>query len=239
MAEIFRAGIESISKGQLEAAASLGLSRAKVARLIVLPQALRVVIPPLGNEMIAMIKDTSLLSILSVRDITQRMREFQASSFLPFAPFNTAAISLRYDKKQALLDKPNTPKKANVIGAGKLLTDGYAHGTVLLDLSASSISTGTKVGGAASTSSRPAIMVDSCRDLWLVSSVETTISAGNGGNKSIHVEHQGAGAIHDVNGNRIGTRAIGDFKTSGNFADFGPMHRAGQPFNADAYLQAR
>ena len=92
MAEIFRAGIESISKGQLEAAASLGLSRAKGARLIVLPQALRVVIPPLGNEMIAMIKDTSLLSILSVRDITQRMREFQASSFLPFAPFNTAAI---------------------------------------------------------------------------------------------------------------------------------------------------
>jgi polar amino acid transport system permease protein len=92
MAEIFRAGIESISRGQLEAAASLGLSRAKIARLIVLPQALRVVIPPLGNEMIAMIKDTSLLSILSVRDITQRMREFQASSFLPFAPFNTAAI---------------------------------------------------------------------------------------------------------------------------------------------------
>lgn len=92
MAEIFRAGIESVPRGQLEAAASLGLTRMKIARLIVLPQALRVIIPPLGNELIAMIKDTSLLSILSVRDITQRMREFQASSFLPFAPFNTAAI---------------------------------------------------------------------------------------------------------------------------------------------------
>lgn len=92
MAEIFRSGIEAIPKGQLEAGSSLGLSRWHTARLIVLPQALRIVTPPLGNEFIAMIKDTSLLSILSVRDMTQRMREFQAASFLPFAPFNTAAI---------------------------------------------------------------------------------------------------------------------------------------------------
>lgn len=92
MAEIFRAGIEAIPKGQVEAAHSMGMSRWKTARFVVLPQALRLVIPPLGNEFVAMIKDTSLLSILSVRDVTQRMREFQASSFLPFAPFNTAAI---------------------------------------------------------------------------------------------------------------------------------------------------
>jgi len=92
MAEIFRSGIEAIPKGQLEAGSSLGLSRWQTARLIVLPQALRIVTPPLGNEFIAMIKDTSLLSILSVRDMTQRMREFQAASFLPFAPFNAAAI---------------------------------------------------------------------------------------------------------------------------------------------------
>ena len=58
---------------------------------MILPQAIRIVIPPLGNEFIAMLKDTSLLSILSVRDVTQRMREFQSSSFLPFEPFNTAA----------------------------------------------------------------------------------------------------------------------------------------------------
>ncbi|WP_170333491.1 amino acid ABC transporter permease [Ruegeria arenilitoris] len=92
MAEIFRSGIEAIPRGQLEAGSSLGLSRWQTARLIILPQALRIVTPPLGNEFIAMIKDTSLLSILSVRDMTQRMREFQAASFLPFAPFNTAAI---------------------------------------------------------------------------------------------------------------------------------------------------
>ena len=92
MAEIFRSGIEAIPAGQIEAGKSLGLSRWKTARLIILPQAFRIVIPPLGNEFIAMIKDTSLLSILSVRDVTQRMREFQAASFLPFAPYNTAAI---------------------------------------------------------------------------------------------------------------------------------------------------
>ncbi|WP_208978392.1 ABC transporter permease subunit [Pseudovibrio denitrificans] len=80
------------SQRQIEAARSLGLSRWQVARFVVLPQALSIVIPPLGNEFIAMLKDTSLLSILSVRDVTQRMREFQASSFLPFAPFNSAAI---------------------------------------------------------------------------------------------------------------------------------------------------
>ena len=92
MAEIFRSGIEAVPGGQVEAGKSLGLSRWKSARLIILPQALRIVVPPLGNEFIAMIKDTSLLSILSVRDVTQRMREFQSASFLPFAPFNTAAI---------------------------------------------------------------------------------------------------------------------------------------------------
>lgn len=92
MAEIFRAGINAVPTGQIEAARSLGLNRWHVARFVVLPQALKIVIPPLGNEFIAMLKDTSLLSILSVRDITQRMREFQAASFLPFAPFNSAAI---------------------------------------------------------------------------------------------------------------------------------------------------
>ena len=92
LAEIFRAGIEAVPQGQIEAARSLGLNNYKVARLVVLPQALKIVIPPLGNEFIAILKDTSLLSILSVRDVTQRMREFQSASFLPFAPFNSAAI---------------------------------------------------------------------------------------------------------------------------------------------------
>ncbi|MBB3317792.1 polar amino acid transport system permease protein [Rhizobium sp. BK181] len=92
LAEIFRSGINAVPVGQLEAAKSIGLNRWQTARLVILPQALRIVIPPLGNELIAILKDTSLLSILSIRDITQRMREFQSASFLPFAPYNSAAI---------------------------------------------------------------------------------------------------------------------------------------------------
>lgn len=92
MAEIFRAGIEAVPRGQVEAARSLGLTAGQTARYVVLPQALRIVVPPLGNEFIAMLKDTALLSILSVRDITQRAREFQAGSFLTFPPYNTVAI---------------------------------------------------------------------------------------------------------------------------------------------------
>ncbi|MEK1891031.1 MAG: amino acid ABC transporter permease [Phyllobacterium sp.] len=92
LAEIFRSGINAIPAGQIEAARSIGLNRLQTARLVVLPQAFRIIIPPLGNELIAILKDTSLLSILSIRDITQRMREFQSASFLPFAPYNSAAI---------------------------------------------------------------------------------------------------------------------------------------------------
>ncbi|MFO7544937.1 MAG: amino acid ABC transporter permease [Trueperaceae bacterium] len=92
MAEIFRAGIEAIPKGQVEASRSLGLTTWQTARFVVLPQALRIVVPPLGNEFIAMLKDTSLLSVLSIRDITQRAREFQAANFEVFPPFNTVAL---------------------------------------------------------------------------------------------------------------------------------------------------
>ena len=92
MAEIFRAGIEAVPKGQVEAARTLGLREHQVARLIIVPQAIAIVLPALGNEFIAMLKDTSLLSILSIRDLTQRMKEFQAQSFLAFEPFNSAAL---------------------------------------------------------------------------------------------------------------------------------------------------
>ena len=92
MAEIFRAGIEAIPKGQIEAARTLGLREFHVARFVIVPQAVAIVLPALGNEFIAMLKDTSLVSILSIRDLTQRMREFQAQSFLVFEPFNSAAL---------------------------------------------------------------------------------------------------------------------------------------------------
>tara|TARA_Y100001001_G_C7951915_1_gene289325 strand:- start:193 stop:1020 length:828 start_codon:yes stop_codon:yes gene_type:complete len=81
MAEIFRGGIQSIPPGQTEAGRSLGLNRRQTMNSVVLPQAMRAIIPPLGNDFIAILKDTSLLSVLGALEITQRARQFSASTF--------------------------------------------------------------------------------------------------------------------------------------------------------------
>jgi polar amino acid transport system permease protein len=81
MAEIFRAGIESIPRGQSEAARSLGMTAAQSMRHIILPQAIRNIMPALGNDFIATLKDSSLLSVLAVREITQMSRLYAGSSF--------------------------------------------------------------------------------------------------------------------------------------------------------------
>lgn len=80
-AEIFRAGIESIGRGQMEAARSQGLSYAQAMRYIILPQAVRNVLPALGNDFVSMLKDSSLVSVLAVRDVTQIARLFAGRSF--------------------------------------------------------------------------------------------------------------------------------------------------------------
>ncbi len=81
LAEIFRAGIQSIGVGQMEAARSLGMSYPQAMRHIILPQAVRNVLPALGNDFVAMVKDTSLVSLLAVRDITQMSRLYAGTSF--------------------------------------------------------------------------------------------------------------------------------------------------------------
>lgn len=81
LAEIFRAGIESIGKGQMEAARSLGMSYAQAMRYVILPQAIRNVLPALGNDFVAMVKDSSLVSVLAVRDITQVARLYAGRTF--------------------------------------------------------------------------------------------------------------------------------------------------------------
>lgn len=81
LAEIFRAGIESIGKGQMEAARSQGMSYVQAMRYIILPQAIRNVLPALGNDFISMLKDSSLVSVLAVRDITQVTKLYTAQSF--------------------------------------------------------------------------------------------------------------------------------------------------------------
>ena len=74
-AEIFRAGIQAIPKGQTEAARSLGMSHGQAMRYIILPQAVKLVVPPLTNEFIAMIKDTSLMSVISVPELLFTAKE--------------------------------------------------------------------------------------------------------------------------------------------------------------------
>lgn len=81
LAEIFRAGIESIPRGQMEAARSLGMTHVQAMRHTILPQAIRNVLPALGNDFIAMLKDSSLVSVLAVRDLTQVARLYASSSF--------------------------------------------------------------------------------------------------------------------------------------------------------------
>jgi polar amino acid transport system permease protein len=81
VAEIVRAGIEAVPRGQVEAAEALGLNRWRRMRHVVLPQAIRTVLPPLGNDLVAMVKDSSLVSVLGVADITQMGKVFAAGSF--------------------------------------------------------------------------------------------------------------------------------------------------------------
>ncbi len=92
--EIFRAGIESIGKGQMEAARATGLTYAQAMRHVVLPQAVRVVLPPLTNEFVAMLKDTSLVSTLAVAELLRIGREMQAWKTNTFSPF--AGVALIY-----------------------------------------------------------------------------------------------------------------------------------------------
>jgi polar amino acid transport system permease protein len=81
LAEVFRAGVESIPPGQTEAARSLGMTHVQAMRDIILPQAVRNVLPALGNDFIAMLKDSSLLSVLAVRELTQQARLYAGSTF--------------------------------------------------------------------------------------------------------------------------------------------------------------
>jgi polar amino acid transport system permease protein len=90
--EIFRAGIQSIEKGQMEASRALGMSYFQAMRHIILPQAIRRVLPALGNDFVAMLKDSSLVSVLGVEDITQITKLYAASTFLFFQAYSILAF---------------------------------------------------------------------------------------------------------------------------------------------------
>jgi len=92
MGEIFRAGIQSIPRGQMEAARSLGMTHAQAMAHIIIPQAFKVVLPPIGNEFIALLKDSSLVSILAVSDLLRRGREFASETFSYFETYTVIAL---------------------------------------------------------------------------------------------------------------------------------------------------
>ncbi|MGI9357028.1 MAG: amino acid ABC transporter permease, partial [Rhizobiaceae bacterium] len=92
ISEVFRAGIQAVDEGQLEAAKALGLSGWQRFRFIVMPQAIRTILPPLGNDFIAMVKDSSLVSVLGVADITQMGKVYAAGSFRFFETYTIVAF---------------------------------------------------------------------------------------------------------------------------------------------------
>jgi polar amino acid transport system permease protein len=91
-AEVFRAGIQSIGKGQMEAAKSLGMTYLQSMRYVILPQAIRRVLPPLGNDFIAMLKDSALLTVVAIPELTQLSRLRRASTFQIIETFNVVAF---------------------------------------------------------------------------------------------------------------------------------------------------
>jgi polar amino acid transport system permease protein len=92
MSETFRAGIQSIEKGQIEASRALGLSYIKTMQHVVLPQALRRILPPLGNDLVSMIKDSALVSAIGLRDITQVAKVQSGSNYQYTETYGTAAV---------------------------------------------------------------------------------------------------------------------------------------------------
>lgn len=92
MSEIYRAGIQSIPKGQMEAARSQGMGYFQAMRYIIIPQAIRVILPPVGNEFIALLKDSSLVSAVAVADLSRRGREFTSATFIPIETWMMVAL---------------------------------------------------------------------------------------------------------------------------------------------------
>lgn len=93
LSEIFRAGLDSVGPGQREAARSLGMTQWQIMRFIVLPQAIRNILPALGNDFIAMLKESSLVSIVGVKDITRAGQTYAAATFTFFQAFNLVAVT--------------------------------------------------------------------------------------------------------------------------------------------------
>ena len=91
-AEVFRAGIQSVPKGQIEAAKSLGLSWAQQMRLVVLPQAIKVILPALGNQFVYVLKMSSLVSVIGLQELTRRANELNVSEYRPLEIYTLLVV---------------------------------------------------------------------------------------------------------------------------------------------------
>ncbi|MFP3854207.1 MAG: amino acid ABC transporter permease [Anaerolineales bacterium] len=92
LAEVYRAGIQSIPRGQVEAARSLGMNYLQAMRYVILPQAIRLILPPLGNDFIALLKDSSLISVIALPEILQQGRLWVSRNFRAFEGYNSVAL---------------------------------------------------------------------------------------------------------------------------------------------------
>jgi polar amino acid transport system permease protein len=90
LSEVYRAGIQAVARGQVEAAMALGMSRGRTMRLVILPQAIRIVVPPLGNYFISLFKDTSLASTITVKELIFSGQIIAATNFQYFTIFTIA-----------------------------------------------------------------------------------------------------------------------------------------------------
>ena len=92
VAEIARSGLMSISAGQMEAGRSLGLNYGQTMRYIIIPQAIKNILPALGNEMITLLKDTSLVSVIALRDVTKQAQNIVANTYQAYVPYISLAV---------------------------------------------------------------------------------------------------------------------------------------------------
>lgn len=91
-AEIVRAGIKSVDRGQMEAARSLGMTEGQAMKEVIMPQAVRLIIPPLGNEFIALLKDSSLLAVISVHELSKNGMLYVSKTFAAFPTYISVAF---------------------------------------------------------------------------------------------------------------------------------------------------
>ncbi|HEV8597568.1 MAG TPA: amino acid ABC transporter permease [Candidatus Dormibacteraeota bacterium] len=92
--EIFRAGLGAIERGQMEAARSIGLSRVRTYGHVILPQALRIVVPPLGNTFVGLLKGATIMAVIAVHDMVFLANELNVTLFTPFEVFTAVAVLL-------------------------------------------------------------------------------------------------------------------------------------------------